>query len=74
MKIPDTIKILGIPYKVKEIPSSALGPQKKEQALLHEMIHGMLYAFDHQFDNEQLVQSLASTLHQVIKDNPLLFI
>jgi hypothetical protein len=96
MNIPETIKILGIPYTVKEVPfisrdSATLGqidywqqeiklvsglkPELKEQTLLHEVIHGILQALGLNFEdeNEKIVQSMASALHQFVVDNKSLF-
>ena len=48
---------------------SDIGQQKKEQAILHEIIHGVFNALGLDYTDEQLTQSLACTLHQVIVDN-----
>lgn len=50
-----------------------IGPQKKEQAILHEIIHGIFNALGHDYTDEQLTQSFACALHQVIVDNKDLF-
>lgn len=52
-----TIKIWG-----------CLSETKKEQVLLHEVVHGILnqLGYDEERDNEQLVQGLAVGLHQAL--------
>ena len=45
----------------------------KEQTLLHEIIHATFKAIALDYTNEEQVQQLASALHQIITDNPLIF-
>lgn len=48
--------------------------QSLELTLLHEIIHGMLYSVqsEHTY-NEILIEEVSKSLHQVIRDNPTLF-
>ena len=48
----------------------------KRQTLLHEMLHGIFTGFGlHELSNDEtLVQSLATALHQCIRDNQELFV
>jgi len=47
---------------------------QQEESFLHEIIHHILFhaGFNKETENEVLVQSLASGLYQVLKDNDLL--
>ncbi len=44
----------------------------KKEVIVHEILHGILekLGFDDLNDDEQKVQSIASTLYLVLKDNP----
>jgi hypothetical protein len=55
---------------------SSLSDEMKQQVLLHEIIHCVfqLLGMHDEHNDERLVQSLAGVLHQVLKDNPLLFL
>ena len=48
----------------------------KKQALIHEMMHAIfdLLGFEDLCTDENKVQSIATALHQVIRDNPKLFL
>lgn len=48
---------------------SDAGQEKKEQALFHEMLHGIFNALGLDYTDEQLIQSVACALHQVLVDN-----
>jgi hypothetical protein len=50
----------------------SMGADAKNAALLHEIIHGVLFACGLDWQNENLTQSLATGLYQVLKDNPAL--
>lgn len=52
---------------------SDLGKQKKEQALLHEIVHGIYNALGLDYTDEENIQRIACVLHQVITDNPITF-
>lgn len=39
-------------------------------ALIHEIIHGVLYSLGHTNHDELLVDGLANGFYQVLKDNP----
>lgn len=66
-------KILGqINYVDKTIEiDKALSKDIEGLTLLHEILHGIfnLLGYQDYRDDEQLVQSLSATLHQVLKDN-----
>lgn len=48
-----------------------LNEDLKKEVLIHEILHGILekLGFDDLNNDEQKVQSIASTLYQVLKDN-----
>ena len=46
----------------------------KEHTLLHETMHGMLKGTGYDWDDENMVQQLAGSLCQLVRDNPSLFI
>lgn len=48
-----------------------MGVETEKVTLLHEIIHGILYqlGFDDEVNNEHLVQSLATSIYQVISEN-----
>ena len=50
------------------------GQQCLEVTFLHELVHGMLYSVnsEHTLD-ETLIDELSKALHQVIRDNPSIF-
>ena len=52
-----------------------LGKETKEQTLMHEIVHGLLYAIGEieLNSNERFVQSLSSGLYMLIKDNDFSF-
>lgn len=45
---------------------------RQEEALLHEMVHNMLYDLKEE-QNEALVERLGSYLHMAVIDNPNIF-
>lgn len=48
--------------------------QQREQTFLHELLHAVVNERGLELDNEELVvNELAKGLHQVIRDNPMLF-
>ena len=50
------------------------GQQCLEVTFLHELIHGMLYSVNSEHThNEKLIEELSKALHQVIRDNPNMF-
>lgn len=70
----EELKLARIDYLHQKIYLlSDLGQQKKEQALLHEILHGIFNALGHDYTDEQLIQSVACALHQVIVDNKGIF-
>lgn len=54
---------------------STIPEDKKKIVLLHEIIHVIFQqlGFDEEHDNEHLIDCLANSLYQVLKDNPKLF-
>ena len=50
--------------------------QRLEQTFLHEIVHSLLYhrSLKEEAQNEVLVDEIAVALHQLIKDNPVLFL
>ncbi len=69
--------VLGITfYQEQKIHIRADLPKElKEQTLIHEIIHGILENLgEHEInEDERLVQSLAATVYQLIKSNPISF-
>lgn len=53
---------------------NGLNEEKEKVTLIHETIHGILHqlGFDEQSD-EKLIQSLATGLYQVLKENKTIF-
>jgi hypothetical protein len=51
------------------------GEENKSATLLHEIIHGIFYISGHDKwrENEELINTIAENLYQVIKDNPDIF-
>ena len=49
-------------------------PEKKRVVLLHEVVHGIFekLGMDKECNDEHLVQTIASSVHQIIKDNDML--
>lgn len=48
--------------------------EQMEQALLHEIVHGIAYDLGYSGEhNEREIDLLASALHRLIQDNPELF-
>jgi hypothetical protein len=58
----------------KIILNSQICPSQREESFLHEIIHHILFhaGYNELVFEEKLVQSLASGLYQVLKDNDLL--
>lgn len=54
---------------------STIPEDKKKIVLLHEILHVIFQqlGFDEEHDNEHLIDCLANSLYQVLKDNPKLF-
>lgn len=50
--------------------------QKREQCLIHEILHAIIWQTGHKFekynDEDALVQALSMGIHQILKDNKLL--
>lgn len=64
-------------YHEINIDSSVQDKQGQEQTFLHELIHGIVRERNLDFknaDDETIVDGLAIGLHQVIRDNPEIFI
>ena len=53
---------------------SSMSSEKKRVVLLHELMHGVFekLGMDKECNDERLVQMLASSIHQLIKDNAVL--
>lgn len=65
-----------IKYEAQKIKIlESLTCEHERQVILHEMFHGIFSALgmDEQHDDEKLVQSLATALHQCLRDNRELF-
>ncbi|WMM24056.1 hypothetical protein RBU61_14145 [Tissierella sp. MB52-C2] len=67
-----------INYESKEISidEGLQDTQGHQQSLLHEVIHGIVYDRELDFQNdgeETIVDQISKGLYQVIKDNPELF-
>jgi hypothetical protein len=58
-----------------EIDNSVQDIQGQEQTFLHELIHGIVYSRSLELgeDLEKIVDEISIGLHQVIKDNPKIF-
>lgn len=57
-----------------ELSNKNLGIQCKEMTFLHEILHGIAYQANLTItDEEQVIDTLAKGLHQVILDNPNVF-
>lgn len=64
-------------YHKINIDSSIQDKQGQEQTFLHELIHGIVRerSLDlEKVDEENIVDGLAVGLHQIIRDNPQIFI
>ena len=53
--------------------SKELKPQRKAETLLHEIIHTVFFML-RKDENEQLVNSMATVLLQIFRDNPALLV
>lgn len=53
----------------------SLTEEHKKIVLLHEILHSILQqlGFDEEHDNEHLIDSLSTSIYQVIKDNKTTF-
>lgn len=58
-----------------EIDKTLRDTQGHEQTFLHELVHGIVKEFKIDFseNEENVVDKLADGLHQVIRDNPKIF-
>jgi hypothetical protein len=71
----EELKLAQIDYMHQKILIlSDLGKQKKEQALFHEMLHGIYNALGLDYTDEENTQRIACVLHQVIADNQSIFL
>lgn len=100
MKIPDSIRIGSMDYKVElvnaplvldrkevcgmieymnhtiKVRTDCNDIQAQEQTFLHEIVHGIIYERNldiHNSDEETIVDEIATSLHQIIRDNPIIF-
>lgn len=50
----------------------SVSPVRKQQALIHEILHGMLFeaGYEEEID-EQLIKRLSMVMYQVVKENDL---
>lgn len=46
-----------------------LSDERKQQTLIHELLHGMLFEAGYTEQDEDLVNRVSAVLHQVINDN-----
>lgn len=61
-------------YHVIKINESLQDKQGQEQTFLHELIHGIIRERSLNIENEEvIVEEIAIGLHQVIRDNPIIF-
>ncbi len=71
--IPETIDTVGyfIPKSQKILIKKGLPKELTEQTILHETLHGIFLGLgEYELgENEKLVQSLATTLYQLFKEN-----
>jgi hypothetical protein len=71
----EELKLAQIDYLHQKIlVLSDLGKQKKEQALMHEILHGIFNALGLDYTDEENIQRIACVLHQVITENRSLFL
>jgi len=47
-----------------------LPEERKEQVIIHELVHAMLFEAGIEEQDEDLVNRLGKVLHQVLRDNP----
>lgn len=100
MKIPDSIRIGSMDYKVElvnaplvldgkevcgmieymnhtiKVRTDCNDIQAQEQTFLHEIVHGIIYERNldiRNSDEETIVDEIATSLHQIIRDNPIIF-
>lgn len=66
-------QILHLEQKIYMLKS--LSEERKKIVLIHEILHSVLdqLGFEAQHDDEHLIQSLATSLYQVFKNNHNLF-
>lgn len=62
-----------ISYQDQQIVLEQRGGHMMQVSLLHEVIHGMLFALGRSDHDEVLVDGLAHQLHMFIRDNPKVF-
>lgn len=68
----EELQLAHIDYMHQKIQVlSDLGKQKKEQALMHEILHGIYNALGFDYTDEENIQRLACVLHHVIVENKL---
>lgn len=66
----DEMKLGEISIIKQEIRiDSSMRVDAKRTALLHEVIHGILFACGLDWQNENLIQSLATGMYQVLREN-----
>lgn len=73
---PGTIKLGEVNHLENLIKiCSSIPEDKKKIVLLHEIFHVIFQqlGFDEEHDNEHLIDCLANSFYQVLKDNPKLF-
>lgn len=63
----------SIQYQNQRITLSQMAPEMQKVSLLHEVIHGMLYALGYDDHDEKLVDGLAHQLFLFIIQNPDMF-
>jgi hypothetical protein len=51
---------------------SDLSQERKEQILIHEVLHGIFFEAGYQEQDEDMINRVSIVLHQVLKDNKLL--
>jgi hypothetical protein len=71
----EELQLARIDYLRTEIQLlSDLSQQKKEQALMHEIMHGIYNALGLDYTDEDNIQRIACVLHQVLTDNKSIFL
>jgi hypothetical protein len=66
---------IDLEHREIEIDNTLQDIQGQEITLLHEIAHGIIYERDLKLQDEEfIVHELAKALHQIIRDNPIMFL
>jgi Zn-dependent peptidase ImmA (M78 family) len=64
-----------VTYKDAHIQiDDSLSKNRENEVLVHELLHAMLFEAGYMEQDEELVNRLASVLHQVLRDNDFSFV